>query len=107
MPPRGARGRCGRKGGQSLAPRFRNYVQGDKVYNSTGTVVSSPLKDANTTSTNAKDICAFTQVFKTGSSVGGVALEHVGNLDMVRYDDKTIVILGQGRAKGTCGTPQG
>ena len=86
---------------------WHGYVQDDKVYNSTGTVIASPLKDTNSTTTNAKDISAFTQVFKTGSSVGGVAIEHAWNLDMVRYDDGTVVILGQGRAVGTCGTTEG
>jgi hypothetical protein len=86
---------------------WHGYVQDGKVYNSTGEVIDSSLKDTDTTTTNAKDISAFTQVFKTGSSLGGVALEHAWNLDMVRYDDGTIVILGQGRAKGTCGTTEG
>jgi hypothetical protein len=86
---------------------WHGYVQGEKVYNSMGEVVSSPLKDSDTTTSNAKDIGAFTQVFKTGSTVGPVALTHAWNLDMVRYDDGTVVILGQGRAEGTCGTEEG
>ena len=86
---------------------WHGYVQDGKVYNSTGQVIDSSLKDTDTTTTNSKDISAFTQVFKTGSTVGTVALEHGWNLDMVRYDDGTVVILGQGRAKGTCGTTEG
>jgi hypothetical protein len=86
---------------------WHGYVQDGKVYDSMGTVIDSSLKDTDSTTTNAKDLSAFTQVFKTGSTVGGVAIEHAWNLDMVRYDDGTIVILGQGRAVGTCGTKEG
>ena len=86
---------------------WHGYVQNGQVYNSTGTVIDSSLKDPDSTTTNSKDISAFTQVFKTGSTLGGVALNHAWNLDMVRYDDGTIAILGQARAVGTCGTEAG
>ncbi|HMF40429.1 MAG TPA: hypothetical protein VKQ32_07035, partial [Polyangia bacterium] len=86
---------------------WHGYVKGGQVYNSTGVVIDSSLKDTNSTTTNSKDISAFTQVFKTGSTLGPTALNHAWNLDMVRYDDGTIAILGQARAVGTCGTEAG
>jgi hypothetical protein len=86
---------------------WHGYVQNGMVYDSTGAVVDSSLKDPDSTTTNSKDISAFTQVFKTGSTLGPVALNHAWNLDMVRYDDGTIAILGQARAAGTCGTTEG
>ena len=86
---------------------WHGYVKGGQVYNSTGVVIDSSLKDATSTATNSKDISAFTQVFMTGSTLGPTALNHAWNLDMVRYDDGTIAILGQARAVGTCGTEAG
>jgi hypothetical protein len=80
---------------------WHGYVQDGKVYNSTGTVVDDALKDTSSTATNAKDISSFTQVFKTGSTIGGVKLEHAWNHDIVRYADGTVAILGQARVTGT------
>jgi hypothetical protein len=86
---------------------WHGYVKGGVVYNSAGAPIDSSLMDPNTTTTNSKDISAFTQVFMTGSTLGPTALNHAWNLDMVRYDDGTIAILGQARAVGTCGTEAG
>jgi hypothetical protein len=86
---------------------WHGYVKDGMVYNSTGQVIDSSLKDVDPNTTNSKDISDFTQVFKTGSTLGPVALTHAWNLDVVRYDDGTIAILGQARAQGTCGTEAG
>jgi hypothetical protein len=86
---------------------WHGYVKGGQVFDSAGNVIDSSLKDTDSTTTNSKDISAFTQVFKTGSTLGPTALNHAWNLDMVRYDDGTIAILGQARAVGTCGTEAG
>jgi hypothetical protein len=75
---------------------WHGYVKGGKVYNSAGTVV-----DDNVGDTNAKDITGYTQVFKTGSTVGSVKLDHAWNHDIVRYEDGTIAFLGQGRVVGS------
>jgi len=75
---------------------YHGYLQDGKMYNSTGTAVDSSLTD-----TTGKDITAFTQVFKTGSTLGGVKLEHAWNHDIVRYDDGTVAFLGQARVNGT------
>jgi len=75
---------------------WHGYVQGGKVYNSTGTVVDDTLSDGT-----AKDVSAFTSVFKTGTMLNGVALNHMWNHDIVRYGDGTIAVLGQGRVAGT------
>jgi len=80
---------------------YHGYISGGKVYNSTGTVKDSSLKDSSATTTNSVDINTYTQVFKTGSTIGGVQLNHAWNHDIVRYDDGTIAILGQGRVAGS------
>ena len=90
-----------------MARHFENGACSAYRHNSFDEVIDSSLKDTKSSTTTSKDISAYTQVFKTGSSVGGVAIEHAWNLDMVRYDDGSVVILGQGRAKGTCGTTEG
>ena len=40
-------------------------------------------------------------MFKTGSTVGGVKLEHAWNDDLVRYDDGTIAAIWTARVTGT------
>lgn len=75
---------------------WHGYVQGGKVYNSAGTVIDATLADKD-----AKNVDAYTQVFKTGTSLNGVKLEHAWNHDIVRYDDGTVAILGQARVSGT------
>jgi len=80
---------------------YHGYIQDGKVYNSTGTVKDSSLKDTSATSSNSVDINTYTPVFKTGTTIGGVKLEHAWNHDIVRYADGTIAILGQARVSGT------
>ncbi len=75
---------------------WHGYVSGGKVYNSAGTVVDDNLGDGT-----AKDVSAFTSVFKTGTTLNGVALNHMWNHDIVRYGDGTVAVLGQGRVAGT------
>lgn len=75
---------------------WHGYVQGGKVYDSTGKVVDDNIADKT-----AQNVDKFTAVFKTGTTIGGVKLEHMWNHDMVRYADGTIVVLGQGRVSGT------
>ena len=77
---------------------YHGYIQDGKVYNSTGTVMDSSLKDTSATSSNSVDINTYTPVFKTGSSVNGTKLCRMWNHDIVRYADGTVAILGQGRA---------
>jgi hypothetical protein len=80
---------------------WHGYVKDGKVYNSADTEIDSSLKDASSTASNAKDISAYTQVFKTGSTIHGVVLNHAWNHDIVRYADGTIAILGQARVANT------
>ena len=75
---------------------FHGYVKGGKIYNSSGTEIDTTLAD-----TSAKNITAYTQVFKTGSTVGGVKLEHAWNADLVRYDDGNIAAIWTARVTGT------
>jgi hypothetical protein len=86
---------------------WHGYIQGGKVYNSTGTVIDTSLKDTNSTTTNSKDVSAYTQVFKTGASVNGTKLCRMWNHDIVRYADGTVAVLGQGRADNCTSTPSG
>jgi hypothetical protein len=80
---------------------WHGYIKDGKIYNSTGTVIDDTLKDTSASATSAKDISAYTQVFKTGSTIGGVKLDHAWNHDIVRYADGTVAILGQARVTGT------
>jgi len=79
---------------------WHGYISNGMVYKSDGTAVNS-LKDTNSTTTNAKDVSAFTKVFSTGSSIKGVQLNHAWNHDIVRYADGTVAIMGQARVAGT------
>ncbi|MBN1609186.1 MAG: BNR-4 repeat-containing protein [Polyangiaceae bacterium] len=49
----------------------------------------------------APSITAFTKLFGSGDQIGGVTLTNMWNHDIVRYDDGTVVVLGQGRVSGT------
>jgi len=80
---------------------FHGYIKDGKVYDSLGAVKDDELKDPNSTTSTAVDINTYTPVFKTGSTIGGVKLEHAWNHDIVRYADGTIAILGQARVTGT------
>jgi hypothetical protein len=75
---------------------WHGYIQGGKIYNSAGTVVDDNLQDQD-----AKDVSTYTQVFKTGTTINNVKLEHMWQHDIVRYADGTMAILGQGRVSGT------
>lgn len=86
---------------------WHGYIQDGKVYNSSGVVIDSSLKDSSSTTTNSKDISAYTPVFKTGSMAGGVKLCRMWDHDIVRYADGSIAILGQGRADTCTSTPTG
>jgi hypothetical protein len=79
---------------------WHGYMQGGKIYNSSGIVIDDALAGTRDTS-SAKNIDAFTKVFATGSTVGSVKLNHAWNYDIVRYDDGTVAILGQGRVVGS------
>ena len=79
---------------------WHGYASGGKIYNSTGTVVDDALAGTSAT-TSAKNVDQYTAVFKTGSTVNGVKLEHAWNHDVVRYADGTIAVLGQARVTGT------
>jgi hypothetical protein len=86
---------------------YHGYIQDGKVYNSTGTVKDSSLKDTSATSSNSVDINTYTPVFKTGTSVNGTKICRLWNHDIVRYADGTVAILGQGRADNCTSTPSG
>jgi hypothetical protein len=75
---------------------WHGYISGGKVFDSKGTAVDDNVADAT-----AQNIDKFTQVFKTGTTIGGVKLEHMWNHDIARYADGTIAVLGQGRVTGT------
>ena len=75
---------------------WHGYVKGGKVYNSFDVAV-----DSNVASMNAPDVNAFTEVFKTGTTIHGVTLDHMWNHDIMRYADGSIAITGQGRVAGT------
>jgi hypothetical protein len=79
---------------------WHGYMQGGKVFNSTGTVIDDALAGTSESS-SAQNIDRYTKVFATGSTVGQVKLDHAWNYDIVRYDDGTIAILGQGRVTNT------
>ena len=87
---------------------WHGYVQGGKIYNSSGTVVDDALAGTSATS-SAQNIDKFTKVFGTGSKPGGstTSLCRMWNHDIVRYADGTIAILGQGRADNCSSTPSG
>ncbi len=80
---------------------YHGYIKGGMVYDSMDVVKDPSLHDANATTSTSVDITTYTQVFKTGSTIGGVKLEHAWNHDIVRYADGTIAILGQARVNGT------
>jgi hypothetical protein len=79
---------------------WHGYLQGGRIHNSTGTVVDDAFAGTSDPS-SAQDITKYTKVFATGSTVGKVKLDHAWNYDIVRYDDGTIAILGQGRVAGS------
>ena len=87
---------------------WHGYIQDGKVYNSTGDVKDSSLKDPSSTSTNSKDVSAYTPAFATGTTLNnGVTLCRMWDHDIVRYADGTIAILGQGRTESCTSTTAG
>jgi hypothetical protein len=77
---------------------YHGYVQGQVAYDSNGNQV-----DDNVFDSSAQDVVKYTKAFATGTSIaatggGSVTLTHMWNFDLMRYDDGTIVALGQGRA---------
>jgi hypothetical protein len=79
---------------------YHGYVQNEQSHLSNGQVV-----DDNITDGTAPDIPEFTTVFATGSTLGNVTLRHLWNIDLMRYDDGSIVLLFQGRADGNTDDP--
>ncbi|MBV9949800.1 MAG: BNR-4 repeat-containing protein [Myxococcales bacterium] len=79
---------------------YHGYVTGNKIYNSTGTVIDSSFS-GTTAPADAMNINLFTPVFTTGTTIHGVKLEHAWNHDLVRYDDGTIAAIWQARVNGT------
>lgn len=75
---------------------YHGYIQGGKIYNSTGQVIDDDFTDAA-----AKDVPEYTKVFATGTTINGVELEHMWNADLVRYADGTVAAIGSGRVSGT------
>jgi hypothetical protein len=75
---------------------WHGYVKGGKVYDSFDKVVDDNIADKT-----AQDVSKFTPVFKTGTTINGVVLNHMWNHDIMRYADGTIAVLGQGRVNGT------
>jgi hypothetical protein len=75
---------------------YHGYVQDGSIHNSTGDVVDNDFTDAS-----ASDVTSYTQVFRAGSSVGGVALNHAWNADLVRYDDGTVAAIWTARVVGS------
>jgi hypothetical protein len=78
---------------------YHGYLQGGQVYDSLGV-----SQDADVTDDMASEVTDFIQVFPAGMMLGGVALGHLWNLDLVRYDDGTIAAVWQGRVDGTSGS---
>lgn len=78
---------------------YHGYLEGGQVYDSHGV-----SQDTDATDDMAREATTFTQVFPAGMMLGGVALGHLWNLDLVRYDDGTIAAVWQGRVDGTSGS---
>ncbi|HYQ42506.1 MAG TPA: hypothetical protein VER11_11060 [Polyangiaceae bacterium] len=83
---------------------FHGYYKGGKLYDSTDKVV-----DDNAGDTNAQNIDKFTSIVAHGAMIktpaGTIPLYRFWNHDIVRYDDGTIVVMGQGRADFPDSTP--
>lgn len=75
---------------------YHGYIQDGKIHDSTGKVIDSDFSDRS-----AQEVTTYSQVFKTGTTIGGVRLEHMWNADLVRYDDGTVAAIGTGRVSGT------
>ena len=78
---------------------YHGYVKDGKIYNSTGIVIDSTFADVS-----AQDITKFTRLFKTRDQVGGVAISHAWNSDLVRYADGTLGLIWTGRVASSSST---
>jgi len=83
---------------------FHGYFKGGKLYDSTDKVIDETASD-----TTAQNIDKFTQIVAHGASIktpgGMIPLYRFWNHDIVRYDDGSIVVMGQGRADYPDSTP--
>ena len=83
---------------------FHGYYKGGKLFDSTDKVV-----DDNAGDTTAQNIDKFTSIVAHGAMIktpgGTIPLYRFWNHDIVRYDDGTIVVMGQGRADFPDSTP--
>ncbi|HYQ04715.1 MAG TPA: hypothetical protein VER96_38840 [Polyangiaceae bacterium] len=83
---------------------FHGYYKAGKLYDSTDKVV-----DDNAGDTTAQNIDKFTSIVAHGAMIktpgGTIPLYRFWNHDIVRYDDGTIVVMGQGRADFPDSTP--
>jgi hypothetical protein len=81
---------------------YHGYIKATEssitTYDSTGNEKGS-IDQAS--KSGAPSITTFTKIFGSGDQIGGVTLTNLWNHDIMRYDDGTIVVLGQGRVSGT------
>jgi hypothetical protein len=81
---------------------WHGYVkkEGDtlKIYNSFDEVI-----DEDATDGDAKNINEYSPVLAAGTEVNGIAMTHLWNSDLVRYDDGTIAAIGSARKSGSIG----
>jgi len=75
---------------------YHGYIENGKIHDSMGQVIDDDFADRQ-----AKQVTNYTTVFKTGTTINGVRLEHMWNADLVRYEDGTIAAIGTGRVTGT------
>jgi hypothetical protein len=75
---------------------YHGYVQDGGIHNSNGDVIDSDFADQA-----ANDVTDYTRVFTAGSTIGGLALNHAWNADLVRYDDGTIAAIWTARVVGS------
>jgi hypothetical protein len=75
---------------------YHGYIQDGSNHNSNGEVIDNDFTDGN-----ASEVTTYTQVFRAGSSVGGVSLNHAWNADLVRYDDGTVAAIWTARVAGS------
>lgn len=81
---------------------YHGYVKDGKTYDSSGKQIGEV---SVATKGSAPDITKFTKVFATGTTINGAKLIHMWNADITRYEDGTIVAIGQGRADTTTDDP--
>lgn len=81
---------------------YHGYIKDGKSYDSLGKQIGEV---SAATKGSAPEITRFTKVFATGTTVNGARLAHLWNSDITRYEDGTIVAIGQGRADGNTNDP--